>query len=221
MGVSGKITKMRIEGYTDPKYKTKYGVFEFQVNPEHYSLSVETAVKPLEKLANSNIVMVSGVPEYKELNVSFILDSTGVIPGCDDVSQRIEDFNELCLDIAGDIHVPYYLKVIWGDINFPCRLSRLDIDYKMFNSSGLPIRAELKAGFKEFIDPETKEKIKGNSSPDMSHLKIVVAGDTLPMLCNDVYGDSKYYIQVAEINGLLNFRHLIPGQKLIFPRMQK
>ena len=221
MSLSGKITKMRIEGYTDPKYKTKYGVFEFQVNPENYNLSVVTAVKPLDKLANSNIVMISGVPEYKDLKVKFILDSTGIIPGCESVSKKIESFNELCLDIAGDIHVPYYLKVIWGDINFPCRLGSLNIDYKMFNSSGLPIRAELTANFKEFIDPETKEKIKGNNSPDMSHLKTVVAGDTLPFLCNQVYGDSKYYVQVAEINGLLNFRNLIPGQKLIFPRMTK
>jgi hypothetical protein len=32
-----------------------------------------------------------------------------------------------------------------------------------------------------------------------------------------IYGDSKYYLEVAKINGLINFRQLIPGQELFFP----
>jgi nucleoid-associated protein YgaU len=51
----------------------------------------------------------------------------------------------------------------------------------------------------------------------MTHEYIVIAGDTLPALTNNIYGDSKYYLKVATYNKLDNFRQLVPGTKLLFP----
>ena len=48
----------------------------------------------------------------------------------------------------------------------------------------------------------------------------VVDGDTLPLLCNKIYKDSSYYIQVAKFNGLNKFRNLKPGTKLKFPPLR-
>jgi nucleoid-associated protein YgaU len=45
----------------------------------------------------------------------------------------------------------------------------------------------------------------------------VKAGDTLPMLCYQIYKDSSYYLAVARLNQLQNFRQLQPGQLLRFP----
>ena len=58
------------------------------------------------------------------------------------------------------------------------------------------------------------------SSPDLSHVVTVKAGDTLPLLCYDIYGSSNPYIKVAAVNGLTDFRDLQPGQQLMFPVMQ-
>ena len=49
----------------------------------------------------------------------------------------------------------------------------------------------------------------------------VKAGDNLPAMCRDIYGDASYYLQVAEINELTDFRNLSPGAKLLFPRLEK
>ena len=54
------------------------------------------------------------------------------------------------------------------------------------------------------------------SSPDLSHVRVVVAGDTLPLLCNDIYGSPQHYLKVAADNGLDDFRQLIPGQRIVF-----
>jgi len=49
----------------------------------------------------------------------------------------------------------------------------------------------------------------------------VKAGDTLPLMCYLIYGDPKYYLAVAEANGLGNFRSLIPGMAIVFPPLEK
>jgi nucleoid-associated protein YgaU len=58
------------------------------------------------------------------------------------------------------------------------------------------------------------------SSPDLSHLVTVKAGDTLPLLCCNIYGSSVYYLEVARVNGLAHFRDLAPGMQLLFPPLQ-
>ena len=52
-------------------------------------------------------------------------------------------------------------------------------------------------------------------------MRTVKAGDTLPLMCYRIYGDPKYYLDVAEVNHLGNFRVLIPGSALVFPPIEK
>jgi hypothetical protein len=54
------------------------------------------------------------------------------------------------------------------------------------------------------------------SSPDLSHYIEFSADDTLPLLCQQVYEQPRYYLKVAEFIGLANFRCLEPGSVLIF-----
>jgi len=48
----------------------------------------------------------------------------------------------------------------------------------------------------------------------------VKAGDTLPLLCHRVYKDSTYYLDIARINGITNFRNIRPGMRLKFPPLK-
>ena len=52
---------------------------------------------------------------------------------------------------------------------------------------------------------------------NLPYTHIVRKGDTLPELCQQIYNDSSYYIQVAKFNGLNKFRNLKTGSQLIFP----
>ena len=66
-----------------------------------------------------------------------------------------------------------------------------------------------------------EEALRANrSSPDLSHIIEVKAGDNLPMLCYQVYKDSAYYLDVARVNGITNFRDIRPGTKLHFPPLR-
>ena len=56
----------------------------------------------------------------------------------------------------------------------------------------------------------------GKSSPDVTHVRVVKSGDTLPLLCKEVYGSAAHYLRVAHDNGLDDFRNLTPGRTLTF-----
>jgi hypothetical protein len=43
----------------------------------------------------------------------------------------------------------------------------------------------------------------------------------LPLMCYRIYGDSKYYIEVARFNNLNDFRNLNEGMQLKFPPLAK
>jgi nucleoid-associated protein YgaU len=62
---------------------------------------------------------------------------------------------------------------------------------------------------------------ENKSSPDLTHVRVVKAGDTLPLLTKAIYGSSRDYLRVAEHNGLDNFRDLTPGRRLVFPPLEQ
>ena len=97
----------------------------------------------------------------------------------------------------------------------------LNIAYKLFNADGTPIRAICKASFKGSIEEGLRIAKDNLKSPDLTHHRKLVKGDTLPLLCYKIYGDSKYYIQVAAVNKLSNFRNLKPGDEIFFPPVSK
>ena len=71
--------------------------------------------------------------------------------------------------------------------------------------------------FEEASDVNTIAKEANKKSPDLTHKVVTREGDTLPLICYDIYGDSSYYLEVAKYNNIANFRNLIPGTTLYVP----
>jgi LysM repeat protein len=90
----------------------------------------------------------------------------------------------------------------------------------MFSPDGKPLRAKLSTSFIGFMKPKD-QNAASRQSPDLTHIITVKSGDTLPLLCQKMYGDSSLYLQIAQTNGLVNFRYLIPGTELLFPPIAK
>lgn len=141
------------------------------------------------------------------------------------VEQYVQLFLRLCHQINSESHEPSYLRLIWQKgllgPNFDCRLRSVDVNYSTFNTDGSPLHAELATQFIEDLDPKKKSAQDNLLSPDLTHRRLVKAGDTLTALCRDVYGTPEHYLQVAEVNGLDDFRALTPGQELLFPPYAK
>jgi rRNA processing protein Gar1 len=87
----------------------------------------------------------------------------------------------------------------------------------MFDMFGLPIRAKITATFTERVLGTLSDILGMLSSPDLTHYVTVKEGDLLPLLTYQVYNDQQYYLQVAKVNRVKNFRKLRAGTNLVFP----
>ncbi len=163
----------------------------------------------------------------EETLISIEEDISGFIPFQDDeqaennnIVEEIEKIKEFVV-YQGDIHKPYELQINWGALELKCILTKLDIDYKLFNPQGFPIRAVATLTCKQSTSEVLRLAKEKKSSPDLTHIRTVREGDTLLLMSYRIYGDSKYYLEVARVNNLLNFRSLTPGTELIFPPLDK
>lgn len=163
-----------------------------------------------------------------EISMTLLFDGTGVddfgavhafnqITGKSDVKEKIDDFLKITTIPSGDIHQPNTLSLIWGGLNFKCKLISVDINYKLFDHFGDPLRAEVNTRFRKYLSAEEWKKTFDKKSPDVTHQRILKAGETLPMLCHEIYGNPKLYVDVARANRICNFREISPGSKIVFP----
>jgi hypothetical protein len=156
-----------------------------------------------------------------DLSLTFFIDGTGANGRAIDTQERVEQFQTVT-GYNGKIHRPNYLKVVWGKLQIKrCVLKSASIAYKLFKANGVPLRAVITATFTDTSDDQTRVAIAQDQSPDLTHVRLIKAGDTLPALCHEIYGDPLRYLQVAAANRLDGFRRLTPGTRVVFPPLVK
>jgi hypothetical protein len=217
----GNLSKLQIISYKDDRFQEKDLSISVPVNPDKYSRSIKVEYnQEQEQGTQGNNPPFNRTPP-EELQFEFLFDGTGVVPGSKDIQAGIEEFKKTVYKIEGDIHRPNFLKLIWGDLSFNCVLKELKIDFTLFKPDGTPLRAMVNATFMQVVDEKRRSAEQGKNSPDLTHVRYVKEGDTLPYMSYKIYGDASYYIQVAKYNGLNNFRNIRPNMKIVFPPIDK
>jgi hypothetical protein len=217
----GNLSKLQIISYKDDRFQEKDQSISVPVNPDKYSRSIKVEYnQEQEQGTQGNNPPFNRTPP-EELQFEFLFDGTGVVPGSKDIQAGIEEFKKTVYKIEGDIHRPNFLKLIWGDLSFNCVLKELKIDFTLFKPDGTPLRAMVNATFMQVVDEKRRSAEQGKNSPDLTHVRYVKEGDTLPYMSYKIYGDASYYIQVAKYNGLKNFRNIRPNMKIVCPPIDK
>lgn len=230
MAANGKLEKMLILAFessedaeTGGKTEAKES-FEALINPETYTLEYKVKTSDGQGQGTSGAQPKFEYTLPEELTFEFLFDNTGIIDGKpkkDGVFDDVNRFRRMLTGYQGNSHEPYHLKLVWGNLIFKGRAVELGITHKLFNPDGQPIRTIAKIKFKGSIEEKKRAAKEDRKSSDLTHLRKVKAGDTLPLMCYRIYGDPKYYLDVAEVNGLGNFRSLTPGTDLLFPPLDK
>jgi hypothetical protein len=226
-----KMTKMRVLAFEDAKaaetgsFATAKAETSVLINPESYAHDYKL------KFADSAQGQGTSGQQLKfemimpqEMTFEFLFDNTGIIDGRPrlDISQDLADFKDLMIGFHGETHQPYYVKLAWGtNAVFIGRANEFSINYKLFSPNGNPLRAIVKVKLLSSVEEQKRANEENRKSPDLTHIRVVKAGDTLPLLCTRIYGEPRYYLQVAAVNGLGNFRELEPGKELVFPPLDK
>lgn len=211
--------KMTIVAYSSNKYSGKgKQKCTVKINPASYTHDFQVNYdNSTAQGAPGTTLKFKGIPP-ETISFDIHFDATGAIENNKvPVKTQLDQFKKVCFVYNGTIHEPNYLIVSWGSLVFKCKLTSLNLSYSLFKKDGTPLRAKASVKFEEATDASLLAKEANNKSPDLTHLIIVKQGDTLPLICNDVYGDCSYYIEVAKYNNMTNFRNLVPGTKLYLP----
>lgn len=219
MGASLEL--MKITGYTDENFQQAFAgqPYTVMINPDN--IKWQRGIEYNEQQAPN-----TSAPSQKykstpveKLNFDITIDCTGIVDAKrTDMAKEINALESIIYTYNGSIHRPNFVKVQWGkSLVFKGVLKSMDTSFTLFKPDGSPLRAKLSLGFSEYISPETVEQADAKKSPDITHLVDVVEGNTLPQLCQKIWSNDSYYVQVAQYNDLNKFRNLKGGQKLIFP----
>jgi len=194
-------------------------VFKALINPSGYDHQHTVRFTKNETLGQAGDEAKFNAVQPEKLNLkALVLDGTGAVPGTKiPVKQQVESLRNTVYTYVGINHEPPIVQVAWGSLVFYGRAESLKFDYTLFAPNGEPLRAKISLSFVEYTSAAEAVKEKQPSSPDLTHLVVVKAGDTLPLLCERIYRDPLYHLAVARINGLTMVRQLEPGMSLRFP----
>ncbi|WP_299441146.1 LysM peptidoglycan-binding domain-containing protein [uncultured Aquimarina sp.] len=237
---TGELTKLKVVAYSDPQFNNEVADGEFitLLNPEKYTFNYKIEQNEDQASGTSDLSPRFNKKLPENLVLEFLFDRSGVLVhyGGDPNSTEdnkvlkdegegiiddIEKFKKVILDYNGEEHEPNYVMISWGALLFKGKLTEMSIEFKLFKPDGTPIRAVAKGTFQGFVEDDLRVARENNQSPDLTHLRIVKEGDTLPLMSHHIYGDSKYYLEVAKVNQLTSFRKLEVGKEIFFPPIEK
>ena len=222
MGDRGTLERLLIKAYKQADFSGQpVDEFEAYVNPNEITIAYEVEYDSAQGAGTTGSRMNFKKMKPGDLSLTFFIDGTGANGRPIEVQEKVEKFQTVT-GYNGEIHRPNYLKVVWGTLQVKrCVLKSASIAYKLFKPDGIPLRAVVTAAFTDSADDQTRVALAQDESADLTHLRVVKAGDTLPLLCDRVYGDPFMYLQVAEANGIDDFRALKPGMRIFFPPVEK
>lgn len=221
MADRGELERLVVRAYTTADYQEPFvGEFRAYVNPAELQLSYEVEYDGAQGAGTTNSRQEFTRMKPGDLSLTFFLDGTGANGRLVSVQDEVETFQRVT-GYNGAIHRPNYLKIAWGKLTIRrCVLKSATVAYRLFHPDGVPLRAAITAVFVDNSDDKTRVALQRDQSADLTHQRLVRAGDTLPGLCQEIYGDPLRYVDVARHNGLDGFREIAPGTTLVFPPLQ-
>jgi hypothetical protein len=223
MTTSGAKQKLTIYSCTitngEPSYNQGGPKFEFMINPSSYQLSSGISYRKHKPIGGRSEEKYDKYQPETFSFKEFILDGTGVVKGSGSstVTQLVTELRAVAYDYVSSEKDAPVVYVSWGPFARYARLESLNIDYTLFKPSGEPLRAKVSIGFRGFRSSAEITSEDQKEAAEQPTMVTVEAGDSLPDLCQQMYGDPNHYLEIARINNLKNFRDLKPGTVLTFP----
>jgi nucleoid-associated protein YgaU len=151
-------------------------------------------------------------------SLSLWFDTTSM--GNKDVRGFTNKLLKLTLKAANGTRPPV-VRLVWGVFKtFRAVVTSVNVTYKLFLPSGIPVRALAVVSLKQAADGDSGRLPAQNPSSRTDPRKTyrVQEGDRLDLLAYRQYGDATQWRRLAEANGIDNPLDLKPGQLLVIPQ---
>lgn len=219
-------------------------VFEVQINPEQIARAFKIKYKDPGEAGTSGAELQFDKVEPETLEVKFTLDGTGtvlnngafttsvtsLVPDVAYVVTKIKELQATAYNFVDETHRTPFIVVNWGTLVFMGVLDELTYTYTLFHPSGVPLRAEVTLKVKQHTPSAAAAAALSLLSPDLTRRWQLLQSDTIQTVCQSVYESPNYYLEVAKVNKLTNFRRkplsraVAPGEpitELILPPIDK
>ena len=200
--------------------------FIMPINGKLSGKSIEVLFNPNEySLEKSNQFQRTAVPGIQTPATQFVSGNTRTLTmdlffdsyeKGEDVRNYTSPITSL-LDIDSHLHAPPICKFCWGSLNFKATLEQVSQKFTLFLESGIPVRATLSVTFKEYKTLREQLKKVKKESRDRTKTITVKQGDSLCLIANQEYEDSRLWRPIADANNIDNPHTLVVGQELIVP----
>ena len=192
--------------------------FEAAYNPTEYTFSktAQFAEHPIPGLDSPVLQFVRGQAETVSLDLFFDTSDDGMGRNATPVTKQTDDFYRL-VKIRGDEHAPPVCLFTWGQTGlagsslrgswesqkrengFKCVIESIRQRFTLFSSEGVPLRAMLTVGLKEYKSVQDQLTELNLQSADQTHAYTLRQGETLNDVANAVYGDPNAWRSILEI----------------------
>ena len=210
---------------------------EVQFNPTELTMKkgAQIAEIAIPGIDSPILQFVRGQNETVTLELFFDTTESGTGAGAVPVTTKTNEFYAL-VKMLGEEHAPPRCRFGWGDefpglVNqagqvtgtrkaFDCIVESITQKFTLFSPDGVPLRATLGVGLREYKSLETQLQQLNLQSADHTRVHTVQRGETLPQIAYQAYKDPAHWRLIATANGLLRPRQLEPGTVLELPPLR-
>lgn len=198
----------------DPQKDTEIKQVKVLFNPEKYSLEKSAAWEEKGKQKTLEFVGIS----RKSFSIELFYDTYEAGTDVRVYTNEIVQLMDPTVEYKGK-KVPPVCLFSWGGFNFRGIVEKVTQNFSLFLNSGIPVRAVLTVGFKQFNYPT--EQARGNPPGDPTKIRVVKDGETLNAIAAREYGDPSLWRVIADANKerIANPRVLSAGTSLIIPAL--
>jgi len=218
MTMEGQLSKLRINGFPDLLFKTKIGAaYEAYFNPESYSVSYESEYCGGEAKGSPDAEMRFIRLPPRTFSFDLLIDGTGASGPKVSVPKEVARFLAATYQFQPENRRPPYLILSWGTMVAKCVLTNVNVSYNLFSPNGVPLRAKLSTTFKTVTARPLIDALLKKDKAKNVLVKVTDDADSVPSICDMVYGTASAVISLAAANGLRNIKKVPPGLQMIFP----
>lgn len=199
-------------------------VIPVQFNPTEYSLTKGAQIAEIAIPGIDSPILQFVRGQTQTLSMELFFDTTQIGMGeapVLDVRTLTEPLYQL-VKIQSNTHAPPRVRFIWGaGLSFRAIIDNVAQKFTLFNPLGIPLRATVTVGFKEYQTLEEQLARLNLQSADHRKKVQVKARETLAGIAYREYGDPAQWRRIfedrenAEI--IRNPRRLTPGREITIP----
>ena len=141
-----ELSNFTIKTFSDSNFSSEVAELKPPVNPSEIRILTNHHVSYSKKdaKATGDTFLHSQDVDPKILSFTLVYDKSGIFGESDmDIQQEMEQVRLNLFEWQSDLNEPYFLRVIWGNLDFKGKLIDLVTSYTKFQAVGPPIRAEV------------------------------------------------------------------------------